>query len=77
MVDASTTIVIFGGTGDLATRTGERSEFAHNIFYVRGDVGVPEDFVRLRSRLEELEASGGPGNRLFYLSVGRGSLERP
>ena len=55
--------------GDLATRTGEWSIFARNIFYVQGDVGVPEDFVRLRSRLEELEASGGPGNRLFYLSV--------
>ena len=55
--------------GELAARTDEWSMFARNIFYVGGDVGVSEDFVRLRSRLEELEAPGGSGNRLFYLSV--------
>ena len=55
--------------GELAARTDEWSKFARNLFYVRGDVGVSEDFGRLRSRLEELEAPGGSGNRLFYLSV--------
>jgi len=55
--------------GELAVRTDEWSMFARNLFYVRGDVDVPEDFVRLRSRLEELEAPGGSGNRLFYLSI--------
>ena len=55
--------------GELAARTEEWSRFASNLFYVRGDVGVSEDFGRLRSRLEELEAPGGAGNRLFYLSV--------
>ena len=55
--------------GELAARTDEWATFAQNLFYVRGDVGVPEDFVRLRSRLEELEAPGGSGNRLYYLSV--------
>ena len=55
--------------GELAARTEEWSTFARNLFYVRGDMGVPEDYVRLGSRLEELEAPGDSRNRLFYLSV--------
>ena len=55
--------------GQLAARTGEWAIFARNLFYVQGDMGVPEDYVRLRNRLEELERPAGSGNRLFYLSV--------
>ena len=55
--------------GELAAQTDERSMFAQKLFFVRGDMDVPEDYARLRTRLEELEGSGGSGNRLFYLSV--------
>ncbi len=55
--------------GDLALRRDEWSMFAQNIFYVRGDLDEPEDYVGLRQRLEELEGGDGAGNRLFYLSI--------
>ena len=55
--------------GDLALRREEWSMFAKNIFYVRGDLDEPEDYTRLRQRLDELEGSDGAGNRLFYLSI--------
>ncbi|MDP6131202.1 MAG: hypothetical protein QGI56_06920 [Dehalococcoidia bacterium] len=59
--------------GDLALRRDEWSMFAQNIFYVRGDLDEPEDYVGLRQRLEELEGGDGAGNRLFYLSIARAS----
>ena len=55
--------------GDLATRKDEWTIFAQKLFYLRGDVGVPEDFVRLRERLEQMEDPEGKSNRLFYLSI--------
>ena len=55
--------------GELAVRTNEWSTFASNLYFVRGDMDVPDAYLRLRSRLEELEPGGHPGNRLFYLSV--------
>ena len=53
--------------GDLAPRIGEWSDFAKNLYYVRGDVDDPELFLRLKQRLGEIE--GVNANRLFYLSV--------
>ena len=41
--------------GSLAQRTGEWADFAKTIFYVPGNLDVPEDYARLKSRLEELE----------------------
>ena len=53
--------------GDLAPRTGEWSDFAKNLFYVRGDIDDPELYLRLKQRLGEIESANA--NRLFYLSV--------
>ena len=55
--------------GDLAVRTEEWTMFARNLFYSRGDIDVPEDYARLKARLEELEGGDGAAGRLFYLSV--------
>ena len=55
--------------GELAARRDEWEPFARRLLYVRGDASVPEDCVRLRQRLEELEGSLRPANRLFYLSI--------
>ncbi len=54
--------------GELAVRREEWSTFAGNLFYIRGDVGVPEAFTHLQQRLEDMEG-GGTANRLFYLSI--------
>ena len=53
--------------GDLALRTGEWSDFAKNLFFVRGDIDDPDLYIRLKQRLGEIE--GATANRLFYLSV--------
>ena len=53
--------------GDLAPRTGEWSDFAKNLFFVRGDIDEPELYPRLKQRLGKIE--GTNANRLFYLSV--------
>ncbi|MEE9198952.1 MAG: glucose-6-phosphate dehydrogenase [Dehalococcoidia bacterium] len=55
--------------GDLAVRRGEWEMFARDLFFVCSDLGVPEDFIRLQQRLEELEGAHKPANRLFYLSI--------
>ena len=55
--------------GELVIRTDEWTNFARNLYFVRGDIDVPEDYLRLKQRLHELEGNNGPGNRLFYLSV--------
>jgi glucose-6-phosphate 1-dehydrogenase len=41
-----------------------------NIFYQGMGEGTPEDYHRLRTRIEELERKHAiPGNRTFYLSI--------
>ena len=55
--------------GDLAIKEEDWTRFARSLFYVSGDLGVPEDFTRLGQRLEEIEESDGRANRLYYLSV--------
>ncbi len=42
--------------------------FAPRIFYQQGDVSKPDDFVRLKTRLDAL-GGGGHMGRLFYLSL--------
>lgn len=54
--------------GELTVPEPEWERFARSLFYVSGDLGTPEDFLRLKQRLEELEEHR-PGNRLFYLAV--------
>lgn len=41
--------------------------FARNLYYARGDLGTPEDFMNLRDLLAKLE--GGPADRLYYLAT--------
>jgi glucose-6-phosphate 1-dehydrogenase len=41
--------------------------FAEHLHYVQGNLQAPEDFVRLNSNLQALEA--GPANRLYYLAT--------
>lgn len=55
--------------GDLKADKEEWDRFASKLHYVAGDLGVPEDFARLRKRLEELCAGGNAGNVLYYLSI--------
>ena len=55
--------------GELAARKDEWETFARSISYLRGDLNVPEDFARLKKRLEEMEGDLRPANRLFYLSI--------
>lgn len=54
---------------DLAVRTEQWRSFAQRLFYVGGDLTIPEDFSRLRERLEELERDRPSAHRLFYLSI--------
>jgi glucose-6-phosphate 1-dehydrogenase len=42
-------------------------EFSGMIRYFQGNLGVPEDFTRLSSFLDEWE--GGPADRLYYLAT--------
>ena len=55
--------------GELAVRKDEWDWFAQYLSYVHGDLGKPEDFLRLKERLEELEGGEQPANRLFYLAI--------
>ena len=55
--------------GELAVRQDEWAMFAQSLFYVSGDLGIPEDMVRLKERLQELEDGGSPANCVFYLSI--------
>ena len=55
--------------GDLAVHEDEWDAFAQDLYYISGDLGKPEDFIRLGQRLEELEGDTSPHNRMFYLSV--------
>jgi glucose-6-phosphate 1-dehydrogenase len=46
------------------------STFGNDIFYQSCSFDEPEDFVKLKRRLEAIEKERGlPGNRLFYLST--------
>ena len=54
---------------DLAVRKDDWETFARSLFYVRGDLGNPEDSTNLKERLEGFQGDGQPINRLFYLSV--------
>ena len=55
--------------GELVVRRDEWEMFARSLFYVRGDLSVPEDLAHLKQRLEEFEDNGRPADRLFYLSI--------
>ncbi|MEE9261311.1 MAG: glucose-6-phosphate dehydrogenase, partial [Dehalococcoidia bacterium] len=41
--------------GDLAVHEDEWDAFAQDLYYISGDLGKPEDFIRLGQRLDELE----------------------
>ena len=43
------------------------AEFAEHIYFCRGELTVAEDFVLLKTKLQELE--DGPANRLYYLAI--------
>ena len=44
--------------------------FAERLHYMQADIKNPEDYRRLRARLEEIDREHGTqGNRLFYLAV--------
>ena len=55
--------------GELAVHRDEWEMFARSLYYVSGDMGEPEHFIRLRQRMEELEGQARPASRLFYLSI--------
>ena len=55
--------------GDLAVRSDEWSLFAQNLFYVQGNMDVPEDYLKLKQRLDQIDGGSADANRLFYLSV--------
>jgi glucose-6-phosphate 1-dehydrogenase len=45
-------------------------DFASRMHYVAGKFEEPENFTRLREKLEELDATNGTrGNRLYYLAI--------
>ena len=49
--------------GHLAVRTDQWGQFVKNLFYVGGDLSIPQDLSRLGQRLKELEAGQQPANR--------------
>ena len=56
--------------GEPGVQRSEWEMFARNLFYVRGNLGNPDDFKSIEERLQGLEGdSRRPTNRLFYLSV--------
>ena len=61
--------------GELGAKRDEWDMFAKNIHYLTGDLTAMEDFLRLKSRLEELESADDIDddddviNRMFYLSI--------
>ena len=44
------------------------NEFSQQIFYHPGDIGVADDFAKLKGFLEEIEG-GGEATRVYYLST--------
>jgi glucose-6-phosphate 1-dehydrogenase len=54
---------------DLAVREKEWTAFARNLHYVGGDLGVPDDFIRLAQFLDDMENPGVTANRMYYLSI--------
>jgi glucose-6-phosphate 1-dehydrogenase len=54
---------------DLAVRRHDWETFARSLFYMAGDLSNPEDFTRVKRRLEELEGDDRPANHLFFLSI--------
>ncbi len=42
--------------------------FAHSIYYHQSEFQDLDGYKRLKTKLEELEAEGGSGNRLFYIA---------
>ena len=55
--------------GRLGARRDDWNEFARSIFYLPGDLNVPEHFLGLGQRLDELDGGVRPSNRLVYLSL--------
>jgi glucose-6-phosphate 1-dehydrogenase len=46
------------------------ADFERSLFYVTGSFDDAQAYVRLKSRLEDIERERGiPGNRVFYLSI--------
>jgi glucose-6-phosphate 1-dehydrogenase len=55
---------------DAEFREEEWQKFAQGIFYVAGSYDAADGFARLKTRIEELDASRRTGrNRLFYLAT--------
>ncbi|MBV7329858.1 hypothetical protein KFU94_16770 [Chloroflexi bacterium TSY] len=48
-------------------RKDDWDAFATNIYYHRGNLDNPDDFLTLRTQLEAIE--GSEGNRLYYLAI--------
>ena len=45
-------------------------DFERSVFYHRGALDDPQNYIDLKARLEEIEVECGiPGNRIFYLSI--------
>ena len=55
--------------GEPEVKRDEWAKFAKSLFYVRGDVGSPEQLASLEQRLTEIEDGHLPANRLSYLSI--------
>ena len=63
------------GARELAGETPEAAlweDFVRRVHYVRTDFSKSEDFVKLESRLREIE--GGAAQRLYYLAIGPGQF---
>ena len=58
-----------GQTDELARLEDRWGDFSRRIFYLRGDVGSKDDFVRLKQRMVEIEGEAASADRLFFLSV--------
>ena len=60
--------------GDLAARSVEWSMFAQNLFYVQGNMDAPEDYLRLKQRLDEID--GGRSRQPAILPFCRSQILR-
>ena len=54
---------------DLAVRRDQWTGFAQNLYYINGNLTLPEDYDRLKRRLWEFEEDWRTLNFLFYLSI--------
>lgn len=46
------------------------SDFVSNFFYCPADSNIPDDYLKLKSIVEDVERQAGlPGNRMFYLAM--------